>query len=555
MIQILFAFLAGILTIAAPCILPMLPIILGASVGQSSKRRPLFIVAGFVVSFASASLVLSTLVTHLGLSQNVIRNSAIVLLLIFAFFMIWPKPFELLTAKLSGLINKASEVGSSRKGNSGAFILGLVLGIVWTPCAGPVLGTILTLVATQGTTGKAASLVIVYALGAGVPMLAIAYGSQWLTTKVRGLVKYSARMQQIFGVLILLLAVAMFFQYDTIIENKLTSFFPQSGLEQKLVQQNASAMENIPASSKPGGKNGLGEIEFSNYGQAPEFAGINHWLNSAPLNTQQLKGKVVLVDFWTYSCINCIRTLPYTTKWYDEYKNKGLVIIGVHTPEFAFEKETGNVQTAIERLGIHYPVAQDNDYGTWKAYKNQYWPAEYLINQNGNIVYEHFGEGKYDHTENAIRKLLGLGNPIVADNGQNLSGIHSPEMYFNLQRVKYLTPQQSPSEHPKEYSISQDIPLNNFTLGGQWRFGNDYAELTKSPGKIRLHFSSGKVFMEAAADKPVAIKISVDCKPQPDVTVIMSELYTLFDSNDYREHIIEIDIPAGGFKAFTFTFG
>lgn len=549
MIQILFAFLAGILTVAAPCILPMLPIILGASVGQSSKRRPLFIVAGFVVSFASASLILSTLVTHLGLSQNVIRNSAIVLLLIFAFFMIWPKPFELLTAKLSGFINKASEVGSSRKGNSGAFILGLVLGIVWTPCAGPVLGTILTLVATQGTTGKAVGLVIVYALGAGVPMLAIAYGSQWLTTKVRGLVKYSARMQQIFGVLILLLAVAMFFQYDTIIENKLTSFFPQSGLEQKLVQQNASAMENIPVSSK------TGEIEFSNYGQAPEFAGIIHWLNSTPLNIQQLKGKVVLVDFWTYSCINCIRTLPYTTKWYDEYKTKGLVVIGMHTPEFAFEKETENVQTVIERLGVHYPIAQDNEYSTWKAYKNQYWPAEYLIDQNGNIVYKHSGEGSYDHTENAIRKLLGLGNPVVVDNGQNLSGIYSPEIYFNLQRLKYLTPEQSPSEQPKEYSVSQNIPLNNFTIGGQWKFGNDYAELTKSPGKIRLHFSSGKLFMVAAADTPVSIKISVDGKPQPDVTVQMSQLYTLFYSNDYKEHTVEIDIPSRGFKAFTFTFG
>jgi cytochrome c biogenesis protein CcdA len=269
MIQILFAFLAGILTIAAPCILPMLPIILGASVGQKNKLRPLFIVIGFIVSFAAASLLLSALITHLGLSQNLIRNIAIVLLLVFAFFMIWPLPFELLTAKLSGFINKASEVGSSRKDNTGALILGLVLGIVWTPCAGPVLGTILTLVATQGTTGKASILVIVYALGAGVPMMAIAYGSQWLTTRVRGLVKYSARLQQVFGVLILLLAIAMFFQYDTVIENKLTSFFPQNGLEQKLVAANSSDIEM--ASLKTGSKDE--KTMLSNYGAAPEFTG------------------------------------------------------------------------------------------------------------------------------------------------------------------------------------------------------------------------------------------------------------------------------------------
>ncbi len=548
MIQVLFAFLAGILTIAAPCILPMLPIILGASVGQRSKVRPLFIVIGFVVSFAAASLILSALVTHLGLSPNFIRNIAIVLLLIFAIFMIWPLPFELLTAKLSGFINKASEVGNARKGNSGAFILGLVLGIVWTPCAGPVLGTILTLVATQGTTGMASLLVLVYALGAGIPMLVIAYGSQWLTTKVRGLVKYSSRLQQVFGVLILLLAIAMYFQYDTVIENKLTAFFPQNSLEQKLTGTNVPVATNDAVNS-------MGEIKLSSQGAAPGFAGITQWLNSNPLTKEQLKGKVVLIDFWTYSCINCLRTLPYVTKWYDTYKDKGFVVIGVHTPEFAFEKETGNVQTAIEHLKINYPVVQDNDYVTWKAYKNKYWPAEYLIDQNGNIVYTHFGEGNYDHTENAIRQLLGIDKPVAKESGQDLSSIHSPEMYFNLARLKNLTPGQSPSEQIKNYLFPQTLALNEFAIEGQWQFSNENAELIKGPGKIRLHFSSGKVFMVAAANKAVTVKITVDGKAQQPVTINMSQLYTLFDSNDYREHTIDIEIPSAGFEAFTFTFG
>jgi len=376
-------------------------------------------------------------------------------------------------------------------------------------------------------------------------MLIIAYGSQWLTTKVRSFAKYSVRLQQAFGILILLLAIAMYFQYDTVIENKITAFFPQSGIEKKLVQANSPATKNLSASN----------TKLSNYGAAPEFTGISHWLNSDSLTLQQLKGKVVLVDFWTYSCINCIRTLPYVTKWYDTYKDKGLVVIGVHTPEFPFEKETNNVQTAITHLGIKYPIAQDNTYATWNAYKNEYWPAEYLIDQNGNIVYEDSGEGQYDEMENAIRQLLGIADKVNKENGQDLSGVHSPEMYFNLNRIKYLTPDQSPSAQPKEYNFNNNLALNNFALDGQWQFDNDNAQLVKGPGKIHLHFSSGKLFMVAASQKPITIKIIVDGKAQPDVTVQLSQLYTLFDSNDYKEHNAEIDIPTAGFQAFTFTFG
>ena len=195
------------------------------------------------------------------------------------------------------------------------------------------------------------------------------------------------------------------------------------------------------------------------------------------------------------------------------------------------------------------------DYITWNNFKNEYWPAEYLIDQNGNIVYEHFGEGEYDHTENAIRQLLGLNNPVSIENGQHLSNIHSPEMYFNLNRIKYLTPAQLPSAQPKEYMFSQNLALNNFEIKGQWQFNTDNAQLVKGPGKIRLHFSSGKLFMVAAADKPITINITVDGKPQPAVTVQMSQLYTLSNSTDYKEHTVEIEIPSAGFQAFTFTFG
>ena len=569
MIQILFAFLGGVLTIAAPCILPLLPILLGASVGQESKQRPFLIVLGFIASFALASLLLSFLVQHTGLGSNTLRTIAVICLAVFAVFMIWPKPFELLTGYFSGAINTAGQVGK-QKGNMGGLLLGLVLGIVWTPCAGPVLASILVLIATQGSSGRSLVLVIAYAIGAGLPMLVIAYGSQYITAKVRWLTKYSVRLQQIFGVLILLLAAAMYFQYDTVIENKLTAFFPQSTLENKLVgnqsQQtyNAAPLPIQSANVDSNMTNASEKIIFQNYGPAPEFTGISHWLNTPstssgpsgePLTMASLKGKVVLVDFWTYSCINCIRTLPYVTKWYDTYKDKGFIVIGVHTPEFEFEKVTSNVQTAIQRFGIHYPVAQDNDYGTWQAYNNEYWPAEYLIDQKGNIVYTHFGEGEYDHTENAIRELLGLNSPVAAENGQDLSGVGSPEMYFEPARLQNLSPDQSASLTPQTYTLPSTLPLNAFALSGSWQFNQDHATLVKPDGAIRLHFASGKVFMVAASDKPVTLKITVDGKPQKDVTVQMSELYTLFDSTDYTEHIIDIQIPDAGFQAFTFTFG
>ncbi len=551
MIQVLFAFIAGILTVLAPCILPMLPILLGASIGQQSKQRPLLIVCGFILSFAFASLILSALVSNLGLSANIVRDVAIFLLLIFAILMIWPKPFELLTVKMSGTINIIGQLGQDQ-GNMGGLILGLVLGIIWTPCAGPILGTILTLIAIQGSTGKSAVLIIFYALGAGIPMLIIAYGSRWLTTKIKLIARHSVKIQQTFGVLIVLLAVAMYFQYDTLIINKLTVFFPQNTLENRLVGQNAQNNQTSSQAASPIGS--LSTAVGQNYGPAPDFTGITHWLNSNPLTMAQLKGKVVLVDFWTYSCINCIRTLPYVTAWYNKYNADGLVVIGVHTPEFEFEKDTGNVANAIKQFNIDYPVAQDNNYKTWQAYNNEYWPAEYLINKDGQIVEENFGEGGYDKTENSIRQLLGLSADKNAQTSV-LGNIQSPEMYFESSRLEYIASGQIPSQNPEAYNLPDNLPLNTFALGGTWQFTGDHALLTQPNGKIKLRFSSGKVYMVAAAGSPITLKITVDGKVQPDVIVQASRLYTLFDSSVYSEHTIEIAIPDAGFQAFTFTFG
>src|ERR1051326_2573929 len=277
MIQILFALLAGVLTIAAPCILPMLPILLGASIGQTSRQRPIYIVIGFIISFAAASFLLSGLVDiflrlHIFIwgHQIMPRDIAIVFLAIFGLLMLWPNLFEKLTANFGALANKSSQVSQSAgTGNWGAFVLGLLLGVIWAPCAGPVLGAILTLIATQGNTFKSTILLIAYALGAGLPMLAIAYGSQWLTTRVRSIAKYSSRLQQIFGVLVLLLAAAMFFQYDVTVVNSLTSYFPQNSLEQKLTGTE-SAKTDLAANQQTQ-PTIMQKIAFENYGPAPEF--------------------------------------------------------------------------------------------------------------------------------------------------------------------------------------------------------------------------------------------------------------------------------------------
>lgn len=293
---------------------------------------------------------------------------------------------------------------------------------------------------------------------------------------------------------------------------------------------------------------------------APDFTGITHWLNTPPLTMAQLRGKVVLVDFWTYSCINCLRTLPYLKRWYEAYHDRGLVIVGVHTPEFPFERDTANVEAAIKRFGIPYPVAQDNGYGTWKAYDNQYWPAEYLVDRQGRIVMQHFGEGHYAETEQAIRTLLDAGPAPRADAKADapdaaLAQIGSPEMYFGLARVAQLASPEPPRAGEADYTAPATLPRNRFALEGRWSLSPDKATLARAGGGIRLAFDAGRAFMVASSPEPVDVAVTVDGKPQPPVRVRESRLYTLYDGGDYGEHTLSLSIPKAGFEAFTFTFG
>ncbi len=546
MIELLLALIAGILTIAAPCILLPLPILLGASVGQTHRLRPLFITLGFVTTFSILGISLNILVQQVGLDPNTLRTAAVIILALFAGSMIWPKPFELLTTRFSSLITKASQTGQrAGSGNFGGFVMGVIIGIVWAPCAGPILGSILTLIAQESNTIKAFSLLIAYAIGAGVPMLLIAYGGQALTQKVRILAQYANRLQQIFGVVLLLLAVSIYFQYDTKVQAWLVQKFPVigTGLETKI----KDSLEQQDSTPTPSGASLI----------APDFTSVATWLNTEqPLTISGLKGKVVLVDFWTYSCINCVRTLPYITRWHDAYKDAGLVVIGVHTPEFAFEKDVDNVRRALKQHGITYPVALDNSYGTWTAYQNHYWPAKYLIDQNGNIVYTHFGEGAYTETENKIRDLLGMTKTSGMAAPENNSQPRTPEIYFGADRLEYFAYATKPGTNPSEYVIPNRLDVDRFALAGTWQFSPEKATLTQPGGTIKLHFRGKAVYMVAASPAHTqSITVRSDDGQSRTIQVSGSELYPLYTNEAGGQHVLELSIPEAGFEAYTFTFG
>ena len=305
---------------------------------------------------------------------------------------------------------------------------------------------------------------------------------------------------------------------------------------------------------------------LSDHGPAPEFTGISTWLNSSPLTVADLQGHVVLVQFWTYTCINWMRTLPYVTKWYETYKDKSFIVIGVHTPEFPFEKETNNVEQAIKRFGIAYPVAQDNRFSTWKAYQNYAWPAEYLVDKSGKIVLIQFGEGNYGKIEKAIARLVGGSVSDTEPDDPGLSDIGSPEMYFGTEEVgvngvlekrpesSAIVSTQSSSAGERVYTAPDDVPLNRFAFSGTWKISADNATLSVDGGEILLRFRAPRVNLVAGSPSSQTLSIVVDGKPQPPVTIQGSQLYSLY-SGVAGEHVLRLTIPKAGLSAFSFSFG
>ena len=408
---IAFSFLAGIVTILSPCILPVLPIILSTST-SGGKRRPFAIVVGFVLSFVFFTLALTTIVKATGLDGEVLRNVAIGVLIFFGVSLLIPKFqlwMEILFSKLAGKFSKAGK--EEQGGFGGGVVIGLSLGLLWTPCVGPIMAGVLALAATSSVTLQAVFITLAYALGTALPMFGIIYGGRRLLEKVPFLLRNTGRIQKVFGVIIILVAVGMFYGVDRKFQAYVLEKFPFYG-------SGLTAIEDLDIVNDQLKELGMREEEVvaGECRVAPGFEEGGEWLNSAPLVLEELRGKVVLVDFWTYTCVNCIRTFPHVTAWDEKYRDDGLVIVGVHTPEFEFEKSKENVAGALKDYGIEYPVVQDNDYKIWRSYNNRYWPAHYFIDKDGCIRHTHFGEGKYDESERVIQELLSeLGDEVSSE--------------------------------------------------------------------------------------------------------------------------------------------
>ena len=485
-----FAFLAGLVTAASPCILPILPAAVGASLAQG-RARPLGVILGLAASFSAFTLVIAQLIASLGLSPGLLRLVAVAVLAAAGLSMIVPALHERLGRlfdRLPGLTHQ-----HQRNGFAGGLAAGAAMGLVWAPCAGPVLAAITTLAATRRVTVQVAAITLAYALGVGIPLLVIAYGGRTALRRIPALARRSNGIQRGFGALMVAMAALIGLNVDVALTAWATSALPAGWNDRLQAFEGAPALRaqldgllgrtegsdgvapaasaggapafwtDPPSTVSPDGAlalahatpaspsrargqvsgpisserllpapvSGLASLtkatatpraapvaptptptpvaawQLPDAGPAPDFTGITHWIDSPALHLADLRGKVVLVDFWTFDCINCIHTLPSVTAWYAKYHARGLVVVGVHTPEFQFEHDTANVLQAMQQYGIVYPVAQDNNYATWSAYRNEYWPAEYLIDKQGHVRYTHFGEGNYDATERAIQELLG----------------------------------------------------------------------------------------------------------------------------------------------------
>jgi thiol-disulfide isomerase/thioredoxin len=490
--------------------------------------------------------------------------------------MIFPKLYE----RVEILITKIGNSTGIKQTKGGddfwpGFITGLSLGIVWTPCAGPILATIALLAATGKITFDAILVTIFYVIGVGVPLFIFAYGGQKIITSLKGVSKYTGRIQRIFGVVMILAAIAIFTNYDQTLQLTLLNNFPVLGTavngfeNSSLVTNQLNILKGqspIPVQESTG--------LFNADIPAPDFTGITNWLNTPkPLSIKDLKGKVVLVDFWTYTCINCIRTLPHVTAWYNKYKDDGFVVVGVHTPEFQFEHDTGNVEAAIKMYNITYPVAQDNNYATWNAYSNEYWPAEYLIDADGQIRRTDFGEGQYDQTELAIQTLLrnagqNVNTTLTGVPDQTPTGTVSPETYLGTARMAYYFPNGTVSNGDQTFTLSDNLSPNSFSFGGEWNVASADATTGKN-AELNYNFTANNVYlvMNPGTASPAKVKIFIDGKPADStnsgsdvingvVTVSSDRLYNLINlKGDSSFHILKLEFESPGITLFAFTFG
>jgi cytochrome c biogenesis protein CcdA/thiol-disulfide isomerase/thioredoxin len=537
------AFLAGVITALSPCVLPVLPLLVAGSTTSASRGRPYAVMAGLVASFTTFTLAGAALLDALGLPEDLLRSLAIAALFVLAgsllsqrFARLLERPFLFLTRR-----------PIARESNG--FVLGVSAGLVMVPCAGPVLAAVAALAATGEVTWRVVLVTLAYATGHALPLLAVAIGSRRLTAGMRIVRTHARELRQAAGVVIGATALAIALDAPA----RLATVAP--GYTQSLqerIERSPSAQRELARLS------GVAPAARASGPSAPELRGIVGWINTPgerPLTLAGLRGRVVLVDFWTYSCINCLRTLPHLRSWDAAYRNAGLTIVGVHSPEFAFERVPDNVRSAARRLRVRYPVALDNDFATWRAYSNQYWPAKYLIDRSGRIRYHHFGEGGYEETERRIRMLLGetvQTRPTSVDEALPTQ-LRTPESYLGYERLaRFANGSVAPDVEAPYTFPDGSLPFDALAFGGSWKVERERIVAGRD-ARLRLRFQARDVFLVLEGEGEV--RVLVDRRPVRTVPVSgLPRLYTLARFPEFTRGLLELRFSPG-VAGYAFTFG
>jgi len=576
MLIILLAYLGGILTIVSPCILPVLPFVF-ARAGRSFTRSTLPMLAGMAATFAIVATLAAVGGGWAVRANQVGRWTALLLLALFGIALVFPSISDRMTRPLVALGSRLSERQPGEKESVwSSAVLGIATGLLWAPCAGPILGIIFTAAALKGASASTTLLLLAYALGAATSLaLALLVGGT-VFARMKKSLGASERIRQVLGVLVLVGVAAIALGLDTRVLSKLSSA-QTAGLESGLARSLGVSQSMDESKART---NAMGELVLPAEGVLPSLDGLGSWFNSRPLTREQLKGKVVVIDFWTYSCINCLRSLPYVKAWDEKYRKDGLVVIGVHAPEFAFEREPANVARAIQDLGIRYPVALDNGYHLWRALKNNYWPAHYFVDAQGRVRYHHFGEGNYAMSERVIRQLLAEAGhaPAGAMTGVNATGtaaaaalrdIGSPETYIGYARAdRFVSPGGLAHDQPKNYALAP-LSLNDWALGGGWIDGRQSARSQAPAAKIsfRFHARDLHLVLGSTTGRAVRFRVTLDGQQPgqdagihvtPDGTGVVKEqrLYQLVrQKGAVRDRTFTIEFLDPGVEAFSFTFG
>ena len=586
MTLVALVFLGGMLTILSPCILPVLPFVF-ARADQPFLRSGLPLLAGMSLTFAAVATLAAvggSWAVHINQYGRVL---ALALLTAFALTLLSRRLADRLARPFIALGNRLTEQNASSGGSLGStgigrsLVIGVATGLLWAPCAGPILGLVLTGAAISGPNAHTTLLLFGYAAGAAASLaVALLAGRRVFGALQRGL-GASEWVRRALGVAVLVAVAAIAFGLDSSLLTRL-SLASTNRIEQSLIGAIRPSADAKPALGAEG-KSALGGLPVE--GSLPALTGATSWLNSPPLTREGLRGKVVLIDFWTYSCINCLRSLPYVSGWYQKYKDHGLVVIGVHAPEFAFEKDLGNVRQAVHDLGVAYPVALDNDYAIWRAFDNQYWPAHYFVDAQGRIRGHHFGEGEYPQSEQTLRALLTeagfTGLPPAGISTDQLTGVQvapddsnmlSPETYVGYARAEHFSsPAGVVPDQANTYTAPDKLELNQWALSGTWTVGEEKAVSSGVPGSIvfRFHARDLHLVLGPAPDgKPVRFRVRIDgAEPgsshgadtdaNGNGVVREQRLYQLIRQppGEIHRHTFTIEFLDGGVQAYAFTFG